>query len=377
MSLQAADLGAALAHATAAMAAGKRMVRLAARESAVVVIGSDATMSTSIEVPATVEAAGEVVLDAARIAGIASHASGTMTLSAADTSVGITTGQGRYRLPVLVNPPAELVLDDEEASIVIAAQDLRYLLEPVACAGREASRFYLNGILLLSEGGRLTSTATDGVRLLRTSIVAPEFSTDRRLIIPSKSVVAIERLIRRESGMLTLRRNSRLFSVGGAGFTAITRLLDFTYPDPARVLPEASSDAAIIKRQDLVDSLARLMAVMDGEAPLLVIEWHAPDEIFLYLARQPDAGSDLVEAETMGDGLIVVAPQALAALLAEFSSAQLRIEVTNRLVVRSEDKLGVVASMKWDFTPRTAPGATVRATRKGAGKTRNRNYENV
>jgi DNA polymerase III sliding clamp (beta) subunit (PCNA family) len=267
------------------------------------------------------------------------------------------------------------VLDDEVVSITISAQDLRHLLEPVACAGREASRYYLNGICLLSEADGLSSTATDGVRLLRTTITAPEFTTDRRLVIPTRSVLAIEKLIRRETGMLTLRRYRRFVSVAGPGFTLVSKLVDQQYPDLTSVLPAASGDAAIVRRQDLADGLARLMAAMDGETPLLILEWAEPDAVHLYLARQPE-NSDLVEAETTGRAQIAVAPAPLAMLLGEFSSAQLRLEVTNKLAIRSDDKLGVVASSQWNFTPRTPRGASVRAN-KGADRQKESEHENV
>jgi DNA polymerase-3 subunit beta len=369
LTLPAADLSAGLALATAAMPASKRMVRLVARESDAAVIGTDKTMSVAATMPASVYVAGEVVLDAGRLAGIADHADDTVAMSSTDTNVSIIAGDGKYKLPIVFDPlPAELVLDDKEAGITISAQDCRRLFEPVACAGRESSRFYLQGICLLSEADGLASTATDGVRLMRTKIAAPEFTTDRRLIIPSKSVLAIDRLVRREAGMLTLQRNRWLFSIAGSGFTAATKLIDFTYPDLTSVLPAASDDAAIIRRKDLAGSLARIMAAADGEAPLLAIEWHEPGPVYLYLARQPDAGSDLVEAETTGNAQIAVAPQALAPLLDEFSSLQLRIEITDKLAIYGDRKLGVVSSMQWNFEPRTSPGAGRTRPPKGADR---------
>ncbi|WP_315792680.1 DNA polymerase III subunit beta [Bradyrhizobium sp. SZCCHNRI1002] len=368
LTLPATGLSAGLALVMAAMPSGKqRLVRLAARESAAAIIGTDhaaaedqkakvQTMSVEISIAATVESAGEVVLDAGRLAGIADHASGDLIMSATDINVSIAAGKGRYRLPVLPDPPPALVLDNEEASITITAQDLRRLLEPAACAGRESSRFYLQGICLLSGADGLASVATDGVRLLRTSVAADRFSDDRKLIIPSKSVAAIEKLIKRESGMLTLRRNSRLLSIAGSGFTVITKLIDFTYPDLTSVLPAASSDAAVVRRLDLANGLARLMAAADGEAPLLAIEWAEPGPLHLYLARQPE-NSDLVDGATAGAALIAVAPHALARLVDEFRGEQLRIEITNRLAIRGDGKLGVVASSQWNFTPRASPGA--------------------
>ncbi|WP_315730203.1 DNA polymerase III subunit beta [Bradyrhizobium sp. SZCCHNRI2010] len=364
--LLASDLSAALASATAA--AGKaRLVRLAAHESGAVITGSDATMSVSIKVPATVEAMGEIAVAADRLAGIADHADGDLHISSTDINVSIAAGDGRYRLPILPDPSAALVLDEEEASITISAQDCRRLFEPLAAANRESSRYYLNGVLWLSGPDGLASVATDGAKLLRTTIAAPSFTTDRRLIIPSKSVAAIEKLIRRESGMLALRRNRRLLSIVGSGFTATTKLIEFTYPDLTSVLPAASDNAAVVRRQDLADSVARLMAAMDGEAPLLAIEWHEPGPVLLYLARQPE-NTDLADAETKGDAQIAVAPAQLATLLGEFSSAQLRLEITNGIAIHADGKLGVVASMQWNFTtPRTPLGASVRAN-TGADK---------
>jgi DNA polymerase III subunit beta len=364
----AADLCAAVALATTAMR-GKRLVRLVAHESGAAVIGSDRDMTVEIPLPATAESAGEVVIDAGRLAALADNADGDLVMSSTDINVSINNGNGQYRLPVLPNPPAALVLGAETGRIEISAADVLRLLEPLPAAGSEASRFYLSGVLWHSEPGHLASVATDGTRLLRVAIEADHFSDDRRLIIPTRSALAIGKLVKGETGTITLRRDRRLLSVAGSSFHAVTALLDATYPDLAPVLPAVSPDAAIVARADLARSVARLLAVAanDSEVPaLLVIEWFEPGPMHLYLAREP-SNSDLVEAETTGGAQIAVAPKPLAQLLDQFSDKALRIEISNRLAIRGDGKLAVLASCKWQFeTARADRGAGRARSRKGA-----------
>jgi DNA polymerase-3 subunit beta len=372
-----ADLCEAVTAATTAMRGGKKLVRLVAHDNGASVIGADKNMAIEIPIAATVEAAGEVVLDAGRLAGLADNADGDLVMSSTDTSVNITCGRGQYRIPVLSDPPTTLVLGAETGRVEISVADVTRLLEPLPAASAEASRFYLSGLLWQSEPGHLTSVATDGNKLLRVAIEAAHFSDDRRLIIPSKSALAIGKLVRGDGGMITLRRDRRLLSVSGSSFTATTSLLDFVYPDLTSVLPAPSAHAAIVARADLARSVARLLAVATGEVPaLLVIEWFGPGPLHLYLAGQPDDGSDLVEAEVAGQAQIAVAPKPLALLLDQFSDETLRIEITNRLAIHSDGKLAVLASCAWNFTPRTSPGASVRAN-KGAGKQQEKSNENV
>lgn len=369
MKLAADDLCAGLALATSAMVrAGKRTVRLAAREGGAAVIGSDKTMTIEIPIAATVESAGEAVLDAGRLAALADSADGELVMSATDVNVSIVCGHGQYRLPILPNPPAALQLGQESGCIEISAADVMRLLEPLPAAGNETSRFYLCGLLWQSGPGRLVSVATDGVQLLHIAIAAAHFSDDHRLIIPTRSALAIGKLIKGETGMITLRRDRRLLSVSGSSFRAVTSLLDATYPDLDPVLPAASPDTAVVARQDLAAAVARLLAVANSEVPaLLVIEWAEPGPVLLYLAREPD-NSDLVEAATSGDARLVVTPRPLAQLLDQFSDKSLRIEISNRLAIRGGDKLAVLASCTWDSTPRTPDGARRARAKQSAGK---------
>lgn len=370
MKVSADDLCAAVALATTQMRAGKKLVRLVAHESGAAIIGADKTMSIEIPIAATVESVGEVVLDAGRLTGLADNADGDLIISTTDINAGITCGNGQYRIPVLSDPPAALVLGAETGRIEVGAADVMRLLEPLPAAGSEASRFYLSGVLWQSEPGHLTSVATDGTKLLRVAIAAAPLSGDRRLIIPSRSALALAKLVKGETGMITLRRDRHLLSVAGPSFHAVTSLLDATYPDLSPVLPAPSADAAIVGRLDLAAAVARLLAVASNvEAPtLLIIEWFEPGPMHLYLAREPDDGSDLVEAETTGGAQIAVSPQPLAALLDQFSDETLRIEVSNRLAIHGAGKLAVLASCKWNFEPRASHGAGRARTKQGVGK---------
>src|SRR5207244_13414443 len=107
----------------------------------------------------------------------------------------IGCGRSHSRLPVIPpdSLPAAFAIDHESGKVEICAGDCLRLLEPIAAADREKTRYYLNGILWHSVADRLVAIGTDGLRLIRTSIAAGEFSPDRSCILPVPTVIALRK----------------------------------------------------------------------------------------------------------------------------------------------------------------------------------------
>ena len=88
-----------------------------------------------------------------------------------------------------------------------------------------------NGIFLHSVGDDLVGCHRRVSALCRVATPATTtLSTDRTLIVPNEMVKAVNRLIGRATGSVTLRRSERLFAIEGAGSSLVTKRIEADFP---------------------------------------------------------------------------------------------------------------------------------------------------
>jgi len=332
-------------------------VRIVSSDGAVSVTCTDNSIAITAKAAAEVIGPEQAAIAADRLASLtAGFAAGEkVTISTDESLATIVCGSSRSRLPVLPwdDLPAVPAIDDEIGCVEISSADCLMLLGPLPAAASEAARFFLRGIFWHSIEGRLVAVATDGVRLIRTCIAASKFSESRDLIVPREAAAALAKLVKgTRPGKLTLRRSRTLLAVDGAGFTFVSRLIDSQYPVYEAVIPPASLTSATVVRAELLAVLSRLAAVATVEPPLLALSFGGSPGLNVFLARQPDDGSDCIAAETTGSARVAVPPSQLEAMLSEFSSTHLRIEATTGqpVVIRGDgEKLALISQCAWNF----------------------------
>ena len=350
-------------------------------------VNTKMAITITATVPATVIEPGEGAVSARRLVSLQSgFGPEAMTLTIMPNAMIIVCGNSQYRLPLLPNPPAGLVVDPEIGCIKLSGNDCIALLEEVLpAASTERSRLMLTGIYWHNIEGRLVSVAADGTVLLRNSVPAELLSTDRTLVIPAQAAAILLRLLRQNKPKsVTVRRSHAVFGASAQGFDFITALVGTPYPDYQRVMPKVSSNIALCSRQELIGALARLDAVANGEMPLIALSWgHRSDNALkndggfkkppstvslgqaacdgrslrLFLPRQPDDGTDIIAAETIGATRIALSLSRLAAMVSEFSERVIHLEadVGQGLTIRQGAKLGVLASCQWNFETEKRP----------------------
>jgi DNA polymerase-3 subunit beta len=332
-------------------------VRIVASEGAISVTRTDNSIAITAKAAAEVIEPGKAAIAADRLASLtAGFATGEkVTIGTDENLVTIVCGNSRSRLPVVSwdDLPAALAIDEEIGRIEVSGADCVTLLEPLQAASSEVTRFHLCGIFWHSIDDRLVAVATDGIRLIRTCIAAGKFSEDRDLIVPREAAAALARLVKgTRPGKLTLRRSRTLLAVDGPAFTFISRLIDGQYPVYEAVIPSALRTSVTFVRAELLAALSRLVAVATIEPPLLALSFDGSSDLNVFLARQPDDGSDLIAAEATGNAKVAVAPSQLAAMLSEFSSMHLRIEAATGqpIVIRGDgEKIALISQCAWNF----------------------------
>lgn len=293
----------------------KNVLISAARDS-VRVTATNLSMLTKSDVAAEVEgdtAAVTVVGDALdRIVGLFPQGAQVQFQWDGEGQAVIACGRSRYKLHTL--PAADFpVLQTQEVPVkfVIPAAQLIDALESTRFAIEKANgRFYLTGIYMhvgdsrhAAFGGspkkRLLFVATNGGELARRAHDLPDGAEALDgIIIPEASVDEILRIAKQAGGDVELGVGKSLIEVRTGPTTFVSKLVDATYPDFRRPMPESHTHTMMIESKALLQAIARLSSL--GNAKIASARL-AANELRL-AARSRDAGDaeEVVEIEFDG-----------------------------------------------------------------------------
>ncbi len=191
-----------------------------------------------------------------------------VTLSSAANKLTLQGGKSRFTLQTLPADDFPLVNEsvDFGPTFSVPQKTLRELVNQVHFAmAVHDIRYYLNGILFIAEGKTLTLVATDGHRLaLGQAQLAAEVPSKQEVILPRKTVLELQRLLRDEETPIEMRfaNNQAKFSFSGMEF--VTKLVEGKFPDYNRVIPRNHKNALVLGRAPLLASLQRA-AILTSE----------------------------------------------------------------------------------------------------------------
>ena len=127
-------------------------------------------------------------------------------------------------------------------------------------------RFYLNGLLLVSNSERMITVATDGHRLAKTEIQLTSRNTDSEIqaIVPRKAITELNRIIEDNDNEISVSFNANHMRVELDSLIFTSKLIDGRFPDYDKVIPKNQDKSIIIDRHELQNTLNRA-AILTNE----------------------------------------------------------------------------------------------------------------
>jgi DNA polymerase-3 subunit beta len=220
----------------------------------------------------------------------------------------VRAGKSRFTLQTL---PADdfprMAIGSEEAKqFSVTQKQFRQLLAQTQYAmAAQDVRYYLNGLLLLTEGKELRAVATDGHRLAFASMAIEAELPRQELILPRKTVLELNRLLADSDEPLdiTLSTNQVRFAFGNV--VLVSKLIDGKFPDYERVIPATLKNSLELGRTALLQSMVRA-AILTNEkfrGVRLVLQGNSL-KVMAANAEQEEAQEEL-EVDYAGDSLDV------------------------------------------------------------------------
>ena len=124
---------------------------------------------------------------------------------------------------------------------IVAQGEFRRLIDKTHFAmAQQDVRYYLNGMLLETEGTALRAIATDGHRLaLCEAQLRDGVKSAQQVILPRKAVLELQRILGTEGTIeLAIGTNHVRAQIGDIRFTS--KLIDGRFPEYGRVIPASA-----------------------------------------------------------------------------------------------------------------------------------------
>src|SRR5712692_5806264 len=229
-----------------------------------------------------------------------------VSLQPQDKRLLVKAGRSRFSLQTL---PAEdfprlAKAAGEVARFAMPQKALRRLLGLVQYAmAQQDIRYYLNGLLMVVEGGELRLVETDGHRLAFAALPLTANLPRQEAIVPRKTVVELAKLLAESDDEVRIELSPTQAGFSFGSIELVSKLIDGKFPDYTRVIPTQHKNRLQAEREPLRQALQRA-AILSNEK-FRGVRWVLTDGSLKIVSSNADQeeAQEEVEVKYAGDAL--------------------------------------------------------------------------
>src|ERR1700747_960733 len=266
-------------------------VLLAARDNRLSITGTDLEVELVATSAVTVQQAGDITVPGRKLLDTFRWLpeKPSVTLSTDGERVSLRGGRSRFTLSSL--PAAEFPLVEEinaQHTLSVPQGEFRRLIDKTHVSmAQQDVRYYLNGLLLETDGKALRAVATDGHRLaLCETELSGKARTSQQVIVPRKGVLELQRILGTGGNIeLAVGTNHVRAQIGEIRFTS--KLIDGRFPEYSRVIP-ANPPRPVEAEREMLRQALQAPAILSNEKyrgirltvrpGLLTLQAHNPEQ---------------------------------------------------------------------------------------------------
>ena len=275
-------------------------------------VGSDLEIQVTTKVPCQADKDGSFTVPAKKLLEIcnALSAHDEISLFYDGKKIDITAGKSKVSLQTLdVSDYPDMSIGESSESINLSQDELSKLISKTSFSmAYQDARHFLNGLHICTLEGMLVSVCTDGHRLAKyTSTIKCDL--DLSIIIPRKAVTELNRILssfnsnKDKITEISVYSNRVKFVVGE--FILLSKLIEGSYPNFNKVIPEKTQSKITIDKQTLKNSLNIISKVVNQQYKGVKL---TPSSNSLHLISsntESEIGEDIVDASYDGDEISI------------------------------------------------------------------------
>ncbi|MBD3236134.1 MAG: DNA polymerase III subunit beta [Candidatus Eisenbacteria bacterium] len=268
---------------------------------------TDLDISVRAQHGADVKEGGRVAVSARRFFDVVRELpEQEVALEGDESGLTLSCGSGRYRfVGATVEDFPSLPEIAAEREVGLDPRKLERLIRRTLYAvSTDETRPELTGVFLEVREQELRMVATNGHRLARAGLQG-NFNSKREMLLPPKALNQLLRLMSDFEGEVDVSgtKNYARFVLGETQL--YSRMLEGPFPDYDRVIPKSNPLQAIIRRNDLIASLRRILVLSDSQTRQ--VRMVLDDKQLRVLAEYQGAGeaSEEIPVEYEGEKLTI------------------------------------------------------------------------
>jgi len=267
------------------------------------VSGTDMDIQVKVKVPAAVDQ-GSALIEGSKINEFVRRipADRDIVIEADEEFATIKAKRSRAKLstlPVGDFPKARTGIAG--APFTLTSDDVHHVLAgPLPAVSDEEIRYYLCGVFMHIDDGKLIGAATDGHHLIKTCVDAPPgCSLESGVIVPTKAINVLQKCLDDEDVSVAVDDGAIRFST--SSFDIQSRLVNGTFPDYQRVIPSERDHPVSVHRKEAIGVVARIASIAPEEFRSVLLE-HDDGGIAVKLPQRSGVeADDIIFAETNGE----------------------------------------------------------------------------
>ena len=177
-----------------------------------------------------------------------------------ESRLTVKAGKSRFSLQTLaaVDFPKISEARDAATEFTLPQKEFKRVLGLVQFAmAVQDIRYYLNGVLLSTDGNILRLVATDGHRLSMASHKLPEPVGKIEAILPRKTVLELIKLLDESDDPIHLKMHQNQVKFTFAGIEIVSKIVEGKFPDYTKVIPTGYTNHLTLNRVELLAALQR------------------------------------------------------------------------------------------------------------------------
>jgi len=285
-------------------------VLIEAQNNQIVITATDLEVGIKSNYPADIISEGKVTVSAKKLFEIIKELPNKEIkfTSKSNFWVEITCGKSIFNLVGLSPDEFPNFPEVSEKLSSVETKTLSEMIDKtIFSVSNDETKFNLTGIFIKSEVDEFKNdiafVSTDGHRL---SMIKRNLSSDlddkfkEGFILPKKGINEIRKIIDSSDNEVNIGISDNNFSVSTDTTKLIMRMVDGDFPDYKRVIPEKTTNSALINREIFLHSLKRI-SVLSSEKSKGVKVNLSNDSLVLY-SSNPDVGDAKEEVDVVYTG---------------------------------------------------------------------------